>query len=88
MVYSFAVGFGDINPTNHEECLYTSIVLIISCVMKAMILAQFASPIIDDEIVNYELYSRLRNEKLVRRERERERARAVRFLHYNLHVGA
>ena len=33
--------------------------------MKAMILAQFASPIIDEEIVNYELYFRLRNEKLV-----------------------
>ena len=65
MVYSFGIGFGDLNPSDTHELLCVSVVLILSVVMKAHILAQYASPIIDEEIVNFDLYCRLRNEKQV-----------------------
>ena len=67
VVYSFGIGFGDISPATEMEYVLMIIVLLISSIMNALILAQFASPIIDEEIVNYDLYCRLRNEKLVRR---------------------
>ena len=65
-MYSFGIGFGDISPAGATEYIFMTFVLLISSIMNALILAQFASPIIDEEIVNYDLYCRLRNEKLVR----------------------
>ena len=65
MVYSFGVGFGDINPSTYMDCIFINLAMVCSCVMKALVLAQYASPIIDEEIVNYDIYCRLRNEKLV-----------------------